>query len=377
MRHGMSSRAELKLSETVLKHKLDIMKTTENISLAGYAFTIETDAYAELGTYLADIKEAFRKDANAEEITSDIEERIAELLREKCINGMVVNISMIQDVKSRIGNPKELVQDEEDPVSKTSEQPAEEPKKEWKTKRLYRNIDEKVFGGVCSGLGSYFDIDKALIRLAFVIVFFISFVCTINDGDGPYFFFPMLAYFCLWIAMPAARTAEQKREMKRKPTNLDSYRSNDFNFGTEVREAAASPAGQAFRRAGGVFLGILLLLMGFGGMIGCVVIPSIPAIINHEIADEISEWGPLDEEEQFVADLLTTNDTFWIFIMVIIGLMFIWFIYNGIMLLFDLKAPSWKPGLIIFISWIISIFVFAGFVAKIAVDSLGKFLIIM
>ena len=66
----------------------------------------------------------------------------------------------------------------------------------------------------------------------------------------------------------------------------------------------------------------------------------------------------------FVADLLTNNDTFWIMVMIIVGLLSIWFIYNGIMLLFDLKAPSWKPGLVILISWVIGIFIFAGYVAK-------------
>ena len=190
------------------------MKTTENISLAGYAFTIETDAYAELGTYLNDIREAFRADANAEEITADIEERIAELLREKCISGMVVDMTMVRDIKTRIGNPKELAQDDTDPVPASTSAGKDEQKKSWKTKRLYRNIDEKVFGGVCSGLGTYFGLDKALVRLAFVIIFFISFVWMVNDGDGPYFIFPMIAYICLWISMPAARTDEQKREMK-------------------------------------------------------------------------------------------------------------------------------------------------------------------
>lgn len=374
MRHGTNLEEALKQSETVLKHKLDIMKTTENISLAGYAFTIETDAYIELGTYLTDIKEAFKNDANAEEIISDIEERIAELLREKCISGMVVDLKMVQEIKRRIGNPRELVQDDEESSTATSAPHAEETKKDWKSKRLYRNVDEKVLGGVCSGLGTYFGLDKVLFRIAFMVLIVISLFAV---DEGPYLLFPILAYICLWIAMPAARTAEQKREMKRKPTNLDNYRSNDFNFGTEVREAVESPAGRAFKRAGGVFLGILLLLTGLGGMIGCVVIPSVPAIISHEIADEIEDWGPLDAEEQLIADLLTNNDTFWIFIIIIVGLMFIWFIYNGIMLLFDLKAPSWKPGLVIFISWVISIFVFAGYVAKIAVDSLGKFLVIL
>ena len=172
--------------------------------------------------------------------------------------------------------------------------------------------------------------------------------------------------------MPAARTDDQKREMKGKPTNLESYRKSDFDFKTEAKDAAHSPAGKAFVRAGGIFLGALLLIAGFGGMIGGFVIPSIPNLVSHEVAEEIAEWGPLDEEEQFVADLLT-NDTFWNFVIVIIGIMFVWFIYNGIMLIFDLKYPSWKPGLVIFIAWILSIFVFAGYVAKTAVDAIGTF----
>lgn len=348
------------------------MKTTENISLAGFAFTIETDAYAELGTYLADIKEAFKNDANAEEITSDIEERIAELLREKCISGMVVDLKMVQEIKARIGNPKELVQNDEESVTDTPASHTEEAKKDWKSKRLYRNIDEKVLGGVCSGLGIYFGLDKALFRIGFMILLFIS---IFGSHDDPYLLFPVLAYIMLWIAMPAARTAEQKREMKRKPTNLDNYRSRDFEFGTEVKEAVQSPAGKAFTRIGGIFLGILMLIIGLSGMIGCVVIPSVPKIISHEIAEEVADWGPLDAEEVFLADLLTNNDAFWVFIIVIIGLMFIWFIYNGIMFLFDLKSPSWKPGLVIFISWIISIFVFTGYIAKVAVDAIGTFMI--
>ncbi len=351
------------------------MKTTENISLAGYAFTIETDAYAELGKYLDDIKEAFVSDPSAEEITADIEARIAELLREKCISGMVVDMKMIQDIKRRIGNPKMLAQEDVETIE--NPQTVDEKKQNhnnWKNKRLFRNIDEKVLGGVCSGLGAYFGVDKVLFRIIFLIFFIIGFL---GIDDGPYFGFSILAYICLWIAMPAARTAEQKREMKGKPMNLDSYKSRDFDFGTEVRDVAQSPAGQTARRAGGIFLGILLLIIGLGGMIGCALIPSVETFISHEIADEISDWGPLDAEEQFLADLMTSNETFWIMILVLVGLMFIWFIYNGIMLIFDLKYPSWKPGLILFIAWVISIFVFVGYVAKIAVDSLGKFLVIL
>ena len=114
------------------------MKTTENISLAGYAFTIETDAYAELGKYLDDIKEAFDSDPSAEEITADIEARIAELLREKCISGMVVDMKMIQDIKRRIGNPKMLAQEDVETVE--NPQTVDEKKQNhnnWKNKRLF------------------------------------------------------------------------------------------------------------------------------------------------------------------------------------------------------------------------------------------------
>ena len=344
------------------------MKTTENISLAGFAFTIETDAYAELGTYLTDIREAFRNDSNADEITSDIEERIAEILREKCISGMVVDMKMIQDVKKRIGNPKELAQEDTDPAPKPADEDKqpEQPKKDWKSKRLFRNIDEKVVAGVCSGLGIYFGIDKAIIRLFFLLFTVIPFI-------GASLLFPVpILYIILWIAMPAARTDDQKRDMKGKPTNLESYRTSDFDFKSEVKDASESPAAKAFTRVGGIFLGTLLLISGLGGMIGTVVIPSAPSIIRYEIRDELY----MHPEEQFVVDLIN-NDTFWIFVMIIVGLLSIWFIYNGIMLLFNLKAPSWKPGLVIFISWVISIFIFAGYVAKLATEALGTSLIII
>lgn len=175
--------------------------------------------------------------------------------------------------------------------------------------------------------------------------------------------------------MPAARTAEQKREMKGKPMDLNGYKEKDFDFGKEVREASQSPAGQTFQRAGGVFLGILLLLAGFGGLVGCAFIRVLPEIISHEVAEHINRWGSLDAEGMIVEQLFT-GTTFWSMVMVIVGILCIWFIYNGVMLLFNLKAPSWKPGLVIFIAWIISVFVLAGWVALTVADALPTIIIL-
>ena len=66
--------------------------------------------------------------------------------------------------------------------------------KSLKSRRLYRNIEERVFGGVCSGFGNYFGLDKVLFRLIFLILFILTFVSTVDHGDGPYFMFPIFAY---------------------------------------------------------------------------------------------------------------------------------------------------------------------------------------
>ncbi len=351
------------------------MKTTENISLAGYAFTIESDAYMELEAYLNEIRSCFSGDPSAAEIVMDIEERIAELLREKCISGMVVDINMIRDIKKRIGNPREMAQEDIEPEFEPDEKKPgqseaadrKEERKNWKNKRLYRNMDERILGGVCSGLGTYFGLDKVIFRLFFLIFFLVGFIGW-DDNEIVVTGIPIL-YICLWIAMPAARTAEQKREMKGRPVNLDNYRSRDFSFGTEVREVAQSPAGQTAKRAGGIFLGLLLLIIGLGGLLGCIFIPSLPTIIGHGYTEHILDWGPLAPGEQLGADLVM-NTTFWGMVLVMTGLACIWFIYNGVMLLFDLKSPSWRPGLVIFIAWILSIFVLAAWVIRTLAETL-------
>ena len=251
------------------------MKTTENISLAGYSFTIETDAYQELGQYLDEIKAAFNKSDMAEEIAADIEERISELLREICIPGMVVNLEMVSSIKKRIGDPKEMAQSDIEQESLQQEEQKEESKAP-RSRKLYRNIDERVLGGVCSGLGLYFGVEKVIFRLAFIIMFFIGAFADVELFLGVSF----LGYICLWIATPAARTAEQKREMKGKPVSLEGYRSKDFELGKEVKEAVESPAGQAFKRIGGVFLGLMLLTAGAGGLLSTFIFPALPQLIQ-------------------------------------------------------------------------------------------------
>lgn len=340
------------------------MKKTENISLAGYSFTIEADAYAELEKYLSDIRTVFASDDNAEEIASDIEERIAELLSEKCRNGVVVSLDMINAIKEQIGDPKAMAQEE----TPDMEQKTDEQKPHPVKKKIYRNIDERVFGGVCSGLGTYWGLDKVLVRIIFLIIFFITFISTVEDGDGPWFLFTILAYIALWIAMPAARTVEQKCEMKGKPMKLEGWK--DFDLKTELNDAAASPAGQTFKRVGGGFLGMLLLLGGFGCLLGSIILPAVPELLTNVYQEHILEWGtPTDSAENFIYTL-TTDPTFWVLIVTTTVLIGIWFVYNGIMLLFNLKAPKWRPGLVLFIACIFSFMAMVAWTVKMTAEFL-------
>ena len=310
------------------------MKTTENISLAGYAFTIETDAYEELGAYIDEIHNCFINDASADEITGDIEERIAELLSERCADGMVVNLTMVNDIKKRIGNPKELASGDVTAETTPEEEDNRNDKKNWRNRRIYRNIDERILGGV-EGL----------------------------------FCIPMVLYICLWIAMPAARTVEQKCEMKGKPMNLHGFKSKDFDFNREVKEVAQSPAGRTIKRAGSVFLGLILLVCGLSGLLACIFIPSLPSIIDNQIA----MYNPDGFELTMMQ--LVADTTFWSLVLVSMVLMFVGMLYGGIMLTLDLKSPTWKPGLVVFISWVLSIFVIAAWVVKTIADALPGTLI--
>ena len=332
------------------------MKTTENISLGGLAFTIEADAYAELNKYIEEISGCFRNDPCGSEILEDIEVRISELLKEKCSEGTVVSLAMVEDIKKRIGDPKELGEQETESSSDTghTEEPHRQARESFRDRRVYRDMDNRMLGGVCAGLGEYFNLDKVIFRVLFLIFFVLGFI----DGDQGLFMISFVAYLILWIAIPAARTVEQKCEMRRKPINLEGFKSKENRFEREVKEAVESPAGRTLGRILLTAVGIILLTIGMGGLFSLIFIPSVLEIAE---AAMIAEMSPFDAEELLAVNLIRSN-TFWWLIMGSMGIAFIGVIYGGIMLIFDFKRPTWKPGLVLFIMWIISFFVLTAWI---------------
>ncbi len=187
------------------------MNKTVTINISGIIFHIEEEAYEKLSKYLTTIRGYFNKSEGGSEIMSDIEARIAEMLQGKTSAiKQVVLMSDVDYVMDSMGKPEEFAGDSNENTSsendsKENTNTSSEPIK----KRLYRDGDSKVLGGVCSGIGNYFDIDAVWLRIALLLMFFFA-------GTG------FLLYLILWIAIPEAKTTAEKLAMKGERADINN-----------------------------------------------------------------------------------------------------------------------------------------------------------
>ena len=172
------------------------MKKTLTINLNGIVYHIDEDAYALLKKYLNNIRYYFRNEDGAEEIMLDIEARIAELFSEQQISPLnVISKKTVEEVISQLGQPEEIAGDERiEEGSETQEQK--------KKRRLYRDSDDKMVGGVISGMATYLNIDVTTLRLLTILAFFFS-LSTL-----------LIIYLVCWLIIPEAKTAEEKLNMR-------------------------------------------------------------------------------------------------------------------------------------------------------------------
>ena len=179
------------------------MNKTISINLGGFFFHIDEDAYSKLTRYLDAVKRSLSPEGR-EEIIKDIESRIAELFQEKIKNDkQVISSKEVEDMITIMGQPEDYKIDDE-PIrneSKTYDT-------YYSSKKLYKDEDNKIFGGVCAGLGHYFNIDPIWVRLLFIISPWITF------GTA------LVVYIVLWIVLPRAITTTQKLEMRGMPINI-------------------------------------------------------------------------------------------------------------------------------------------------------------
>ena len=142
------------------------MKKTLNINLGGFNFHIDEDAFSKLERYLATLKQQFAKTQGGDEIVNDVEMRIAELFKEYTATKEVVDLQDVAQAISVLGEPEDYIDTEADSTDEeTSFENTEVPPHLKASRKIYRDADDRILGGVAAGLAAYFNIDSLWVRL--------------------------------------------------------------------------------------------------------------------------------------------------------------------------------------------------------------------
>jgi phage shock protein PspC (stress-responsive transcriptional regulator) len=340
------------------------MKKTLTVNISGIVFHIDEDAYEKLNQYLASVRRHFTPDDGCDEIMADIESRIAETLQEKISDSkQVVSLKDVQEVISQLGEPDQIG-GEEEPA-----QPSGGPRirTEKTQRRLYRDPDNAILGGVAGGLGAYFQIDTTWIRIAFVLFTFV------------YGFGPML-YLILWIVVPKARTTAEKLEMRGEKVNISNIertikeelgevKRNLEDFSEEARESFkkksertvsdSSPGGFArfagnffrvFAKVIAVFVGLFLMFLGVFLLVGFAsALLGGPVLIDSDFGVQLFSFPAL-------AEIFFNNKTFInlaiIGIILTLGIPLIAMVYAGARLIFGFDVKIKYFGFVGFMLWV-------------------------
>jgi phage shock protein PspC (stress-responsive transcriptional regulator) len=177
------------------------MKKVININFSGRLINIEEDAYTSLQSYIESLKKYFSNEEGQEEIIADIENRIAEIFYEKQTKGATsITIVDVEEVMAAIGKPEDF-EAQEEPNTKTDNHYQSANKQFINRGRLYRDANDKMLGGVCSGVAAYFNIDTVLVRVLFAVLLF---------GAGVGF----LLYIILWVVIPESMDVQTSMEKR-------------------------------------------------------------------------------------------------------------------------------------------------------------------
>ena len=358
------------------------MKQIEYVSVGGYVFSLEEDACQTIKEYLDRLDSFYSKKESGAEVMEGIEERMAELLLERCGRRGVVTLPMAEGVISILGQPEaienesvsdasvavvrpvaepvEAHQPDEAPGATQSEAPGSsaQPRpnssraKDKPRRKLYRDPANGRLSGVCSGLATFFDIDPVIFRIAFVVL-------TLLGGLRLRFLWPLepwihisapIVYLILWICMPAVKTVSQRDELCGQRGTVDDISARVRSTSRQNPDSPESETWKNVRRLLSTVSGVLLLVAGVAGMAflcsfwwGAEVLGN--NFFYNRLIENIASEAP--EFLSFVSIPIVA-----LALVLVVALPFLGMLYGGVMLLFGLKPPKWRPGLVLFIVWL-------------------------
>jgi phage shock protein PspC (stress-responsive transcriptional regulator) len=305
------------------------MKKNISINISGIIFHIEEDGYEHLRKYLDSINKYFASFEDSSEILADIESRVAEIFLSKLnegkqvitaedVNTLIATMGSVSDFKAAeeqdfaSGQSKESTATNNE--TKDNSSSASGSKTQPKPQQLQRDEKRKIIGGVCSGLGIYFNVDPLWIRLLFallafaygitLLVYVIMWIVVpgsyeleepevgkkmfrdgerkviggVSGGVAAFFGIDIIAvrllfiiftiffgvgfivYIVLWIALPEARSLTDRMEMQGEPVTLSNIESNikkNLNVDQEKEESTATKILLFPFRLIGLLLGVL------------------------------------------------------------------------------------------------------------------------
>jgi phage shock protein PspC (stress-responsive transcriptional regulator) len=340
------------------------MKKTFTININGTVFHIDDDAYEKLNDYISQINRHFSNDADASEIVEDIESRISELFLERTKgDGEVITIALVQEVIQIMGSPEAFADAKEDESDKGRVDNEYVKTKSSRThgKKLYRDPEERVLGGVCSGLGAYFNMDPIIVRLIFIVLFF---------GGGS----SILIYLILWIIIPKATNTAQRLEMRGEEVNInnisktvkeesqdgkDSYQ-NYKTAKTYSRSRERNDDGGSI--IGSIIRGILKIILVFFGIIlvSIGIIAILALVISIFASNELLGISPFSHEMPQYLNLFVNSDTlswFWFGLALTIGIPLVMLAYYGAKLIFRFKSNNPAIGASSLGLWVIGVII--------------------
>jgi phage shock protein PspC (stress-responsive transcriptional regulator) len=343
------------------------MKKAIKINLSGIIFHIDDDAYEKLKAYLDSISAYFGDSQESKEIINDIESRIAELFQERITGeNQVITLEIVNEVIDIMGNPEDIADTGEKKGKKQSFHESYSS-----SRRLYRDPEHSIIGGVCGGLGAYFAIDPVIFRLLFVIFFF--------AGGAS-----ILVYVILWIVLPRAETAAQKLEMRGEKVNVsnlekkirEEYENVKDNVKENVSRAKNSETYRRTQRATNDFFEVLgkillvfikvifiiigtgLVIAGIGILIGLITLPFVGI---HVFPFESYHFSLGDLLLPFTDPVSVTLLVIAVTLLIIIPIAAM--LYGLVKLIFNLKTNNRGLGIGAVTLWIVSLLLIIGIVA--------------
>lgn len=177
------------------------MKKVININFQGRVIPIEETAFDLLKQYTESLRRYFSNEEGRDEIINDIEGRIAELFSDRLKKGAIcITDEDVNSIIASMGRPEDFEAAEAETISaagnaksesgsqyQSGPTPYSAPGSSYNRGRFSRNADDKIIGGVCSGLANYLGIDPVIMRIIFVLLF------------APLFWI----YLLLWIIVPS------------------------------------------------------------------------------------------------------------------------------------------------------------------------------